>query len=302
MSEIRYDPNLPPVALLAAAEIIQSAAAAAAAPASAASAASSSASSAPVHLRLLPTAGTAVPTLTLSDCSSVLSGSTLLLRYLGRLSADVHSASGLSCALYGTGASQNVQVDFFLDMAPALSNKDTLNSYAKILDEHLRDRTTLVGDKGITIADLAVWEQLLGQDTMHTEPPFYLCPLFSPSGFKGTPSAGVMLAIDGDALVSREIRIIHLSPFLRGGHTMVFFFFPCAPCSSLFCPSALCSCSFVSLCSCFCSLSQSSLECVRQGQRRRSVPSPVPLGCPRDKSPFRCTLTRIQGAGREEES
>ena len=196
MSEIRYDPNAPPVALLAAAEIIQTAAAAQAAPAHAASSASAASATAPVHLRLLPTAGTTVPTLTLSSCASVLSGATLLLRYLGRLSSDVHSASGLSCALYGTGAAQNVQVDFFVDLAPSLANKDTLNSYAKIIDDHLRDRTTLVGDKGITIADLAVWENLLGQQHKHTQILLSSPSLSPPSGFKGTLSAGVMLAIE----------------------------------------------------------------------------------------------------------
>ena len=164
-AEIRFDPTAPPVAILAAAESIQAATKAASASASASSS-SASAAAAAAHVQLLPTAGATVPTLTLPNSTQVLSGSSLLLRYLGRVGCEE-----LGLSLYGRGAAQSVQVDFFLDLAPALANKDTLNQYAKIIDEHLANRTTLVGDKGITIADLSVWENITGQSLAHTPTP-----------------------------------------------------------------------------------------------------------------------------------
>ncbi len=65
--------------------------------------------------------------------------------------------------LYGNSPSQTAQVDFFLDLSPLLSKKDTLEKYAAELNEHLTPRTTLVAEHGITVADLAVYEALLSQ-------------------------------------------------------------------------------------------------------------------------------------------
>jgi hypothetical protein len=154
-AEIRYDPSKPPVAILAAVDLL-----ARAGPAAAAS--SSAATAAVPHVQLLPTAGLSTPSVTLPDSTQVLIGSSLVLRYLAH--ASVAAGSG---SLYGTGASQRAQVDFFLDLSPLLVNKDTLNKYAAVINEHLAVRTTLVAEQGITVADLAVFEALTSQSRNH---------------------------------------------------------------------------------------------------------------------------------------
>jgi hypothetical protein len=210
-AEIRYDPAHPPVAVLAAAEWLRLAAPAAA---------SASASAAPIQL--IPIAGLTPPTITLPGTAQVLSGASLLLRYIGRLASDSH------LHLAGRNASEGAQADFFLDLVPLLGNKDTLNKYAQQINDHLAQRTVLVGDSGAaTLADFAVWEALTGLDTTLLLP-FSL--LFS--SFKDPYSAGVMLAIEYGVLVSCEIQHSS-SPTLR--------LFPCCLCSRLFVHVSLCA-------------------------------------------------------------
>ena len=81
-----------------------------------------------------------------------------MLRYVSRVCCDA------GVPLYGRGPSQATQADFFLDLCPLLGNKDTLAQNAALLDDHLANRTTLVADDGITIADLAVFESITGQE------------------------------------------------------------------------------------------------------------------------------------------
>lgn len=91
---------------------------------------------------------------------SVVTGASYILRYLARLSSAV---GGSSLSLYGATAEMQTQVDYFLDLAALCTNKDTLNKYAQLVNDHLAHRTVLVGERGLTIADLFVWEQLVGQ-------------------------------------------------------------------------------------------------------------------------------------------
>jgi hypothetical protein len=97
-------------------------------------------------------------TSTSSLSSSPLTGATYILRYLGRIARGVSGQS-----LYGASAAESTQIDYFLDFAQLCTNKDTLNKYAQIINDHLANRTVLVGEIGITIADLYVWEQIAGQ-------------------------------------------------------------------------------------------------------------------------------------------
>ncbi len=69
-----------------------------------------------------------------------LKGAMLVLRYLA------HAGSAHGVLLYGSSPSQAAQVDFFLDLSPLLSKKDTLEKYATELNEHLAPRTTLVAE------------------------------------------------------------------------------------------------------------------------------------------------------------
>jgi hypothetical protein len=85
---------------------------------------------------------------------------------------------------------ESTQCDYFLDLAGLCTNKDTLNKYAQIVNDHLTHRTVLVGESGITIADLYVWEQLAGECLQSGR-----CPPLPHTVFKDRSTAGVMLAI-----------------------------------------------------------------------------------------------------------
>lgn len=144
-ASIRYSAQTPPIALMVAADLY------------ALSATRHAAHAAPeqqrVHMSFLPMAGVSTPEMTMPD-GSIVVGAPYILRYLARLGSSV------SLSLYGAEAAQSVQIDYFLDLAALVSNKDTLSKYAEMINNHLQHNTVLVGE-ALSIADLYVWEQIV---------------------------------------------------------------------------------------------------------------------------------------------
>ncbi len=178
-----------------------------------------------------------------SDSSQTLKGATLVLRYLA------HAGSAHGVLLYGNSPSQAAQVDFFLDLFPLLSKKDTREKYAAELNEHLAPRTggrtspwlTSPSTKRSSVSHLA----------------HRIANLFC-SIFKDGPSAGVMLAI--------------VVPFSLDAR-----FFPSAFLSVDVIWTELTSNLVLLLSLLFFSFRQSSLVRFQEKWRRWQVPPPVPL-------------------------
>ncbi|EOA19732.1 hypothetical protein CARUB_v10003812mg [Capsella rubella] len=98
-------------------------------------------------------AATTVPSFVFSD-GRKLSGTTVLLRYVGR------SANKL-LDFYGHDAFDSSQIDEFVDYASVFSSGSEFENACGRVDKYLESHTFLVGDS-LTIADVAIWSALAG--------------------------------------------------------------------------------------------------------------------------------------------
>lgn len=89
------------------------------------------------------------PILTIVKSKDAISGSSTILRYLGRINQQ-----------YGADHLEAAQVDYFLSSLDQLADKAMLPAAAASLNTHLATRTVLVGH-GATVADYAVVAALL---------------------------------------------------------------------------------------------------------------------------------------------
>ncbi|XP_050221692.1 glutamate--tRNA ligase, cytoplasmic [Mercurialis annua] len=128
IKELSFTPDNPPLSVLSAAKV--------------------SAVNLPTPTILTPDPSTP-PTLLFSD-GTILRGTLVLLRYIGRVAN-----------LYGQDALQSSQIDEWLDFSSILSSGSEFQTACTYIDGFLETRTFLVG-YSLSIADMAVWAGLAG--------------------------------------------------------------------------------------------------------------------------------------------